>query len=283
MSRTISVPLVTVLWWTVSPAMTGQPDPQAIVRRSIEVDEESGSEIVRNFIFVERSDKKDLDGNGHVKSRVLKTHEVVMHDGTPIRRLIAQDDKPLSAEEQRSQEEGFRKAIEARKRESSAERQKRIRESEERRTRYRKAIREIPDAFNFRLAGEERIGGRPAWVLGAEPRPGYRPKDRYSKLFTQLKGRLWIDQEDYHWARVEAELLDSVWFGWILVRIARGTKVKMDQMRLNDGLWVTKHLWYTASARVGLLMTYHVEEEFDYRDYRKVDLESLLAGNVSSH
>ncbi|HSB14396.1 MAG TPA: hypothetical protein VLE22_08045 [Bryobacteraceae bacterium] len=283
MSRTIFVPLVTALSWTVWPAMAAQPDPQAIVRRSIEVDEESGSEILRNFIFVERSDKKDLDGDGHVKSRVLKTHEVVMHDGTPIRRLIAQDDKPLSAEEQRSQEEGFRKAIEARKRESATERQRRIRESEERRTRYRRAIREIPDAFSFRLAGAERVGGRPAWVLDAEPRPGYRPKDRYSKLFTQLKGRLWIDQDDYHWARAEAELLDSVWFGWILVRIARGAKVKMDQMRLNDGLWVTKHLWYTASARVGLIMTYHVEEEFDYRDYRKVDLESLLAGNVSSH
>lgn len=282
MSRTILVPLVTAVWWVVSPA-AAQPDPQAIVRRSVEVDEESGSEILRSFIFVERSDKKDFDGDGHVKSRVLKTHEVVMHDGTPIRRLIAQDDKPLSAEEQRSQEEGFRKAIEARKRESSAERQKRIRESEERRTRYRRAIREIPNAFDFRLAGEERIGGRPAWVLNAEPRRGYRPKDRYSKLFTQLKGRLWIDQEDYHWARAEAELLDSVWFGWILVRIARGAQVKMDQMRLNDGLWVTKHLWYTAKARVGLLMTYHVEEEFDYRDYRKVDLESLLAGNVNSH
>jgi hypothetical protein len=283
MSRTIFVPLVTALWWTVSPAMAAQPDPQAIVRRSIEVDEESGSEVLRDFIFVERSDKKDLDGDGHVKARVLKTHEVVMHEGTPIRRLIALDDKPLSAEEQRSQEEGFRKALEARKRESAAERQKRIRESEERRTRYQKAIREIPDAFNFRLASEERIDGRPAWVLDAEPRPGYRPKDRYSKLFTQLKGRLWIDQGDYRWARAEAELLDSVWFGWILVRIARGAKVKMDQMRLNDGLWVTKHLWYTASARVGLVMAYHVEEEFDYRDYRKVDLESLLAGNVSSH
>jgi hypothetical protein len=261
-------------------ALAAQPDPVAIVRRSIEVDEGQSDEIARNLRFVERSDKKDLDGGGQVKSRVLKTHEVIMYDGTPIRRLIAENDKPLSPEEQRLQKEGFRKAIEARKRESADERRKRVRESEERRTRYRKAIREIPEAFNFRLAGEERIGGRAAWVVEAEPRPGYRPKDRYSKLFTQLKGRLWIDQGDYHWARAEAELLDSVWFGWIFVRIARGAKVKLDQTRLDDRVWVPKSLWYTASARVGLIVTYHVEEEFNYRDYRKVDPESLVAGNA---
>jgi hypothetical protein len=186
MSRTIFVPLVTALLWTVSPAMAAQPpDPQAIVRRSIEVDEEASSEILRNFIFVERSDKKDLDGDGQVKSRVLKTHEVVMHDGTPIRRLIAQDDKPLSAEEQRSQEEGFRKAIEASAR---APRNARgIRES--------RATHPLSEGHReFQTFGSawpaRRIGGRPAWVLDAEPQR-LSPKDRYS-LFT-AQGRL-VDQ-----------------------------------------------------------------------------------------
>lgn len=266
--------------WVASFVFAEQPDPSAIVRRSVELNESSNA--AREFSFVERSDKKDLDGDGRVKSRDLKTHDIIMYDGTPIRRLIAKDDKPLSPGEKRAQEEGFRKAIESRKNESEGERRKRLKEAEERRTRYRKAIREIPEAFNFRLAGVEQIAGRPAWLLEAEPRPGYRPKDRYSKLFQHLRGRLWIDQEDSHWVRAEAELSEAVWFGFIFVRIAEGAKVKLDQMRLDNRVWAPKHLWYTASARVGLIMTYHVEEEFDYRDYRKVDLDSLFAGGLSA-
>ena len=56
----------------------------------------------------------------------------------------------------------------------------------------------------------EQVNSRPAFVIEATPRAGYQPVDRYSKLYTQLRAKLWIDQVDSRWVKIEAELLDTV-------------------------------------------------------------------------
>jgi len=43
-------------------------------------------------------------------------------------------------------------------------------------------LNEVPDAFNFTLVGEEQVSGKPAWVISAEPKPGYRAKERLAKV-----------------------------------------------------------------------------------------------------
>ncbi len=279
MSRSSSVVAVSILLLAAAPELAAQPDPHEIVRRAVAAYEGQNDQIALRYSFIEHVEKKDLDTNGRVEKREIKTHEVFMCDGTPIRRLIAEKGRPLSPEELHTNDEGFRKALEARKKESPRERAKRIREFEETRTRYDKAIREIPDAFQFKLLGEEPVNGRAAWVIEAAPKPGYRPIDRYSKLYTQVHGRLWIDRADHQWVRLEAELLDPIWFGWILVRIGKGARVKMERMKVDD-VWVPRLLWYTASARVGLILTYTVEEEFKYQNYKELGPESVLAGRA---
>ena len=140
-----------------------------------------------------------------------------------------------------------------------------------RRERYRKAIQEIPDAFLFRLVGEEEINSRPTYVIEATPRPGYDPVDRNSKLFTQVKGKMWIDKSDYRWAKIEAELLDTVTFGWILVRIHKGSRVVLTQESVNREAWLPRTLWYHVSLRIGLVSLRNVEVDTTYGDYRPAD------------
>ena len=149
-------------------------------------------------------------------------------------------------------------------------------EYEKRRNRYRMALGEIPDAFNFQLVGEETVNSQPAYVIRATPRPGYRPKDRYSKLYTALEGTLWIDKSDYRWVLADAELTDSVWFGWILVKIGKGARVKLERVRIDDEVWLPHTLWYTVSLRIGLVKAINVEEESTYTDYRKLRPGELM-------
>ena len=151
---------------------------------------------------------------------------------------------------------------------STRTRQMHLADYERRREKFRKALREIPDAFIFRLVGEENVNSRPAYVIEATPRPGYQPVDRYSRLFTQLRGKLWIDKSDCRWAKIEAELLDTVTFGWILVRIHEGSRVRMSQQRMDDGAWVPDQMWYRISMRVGLVKLLGAETEVTYGDYR---------------
>jgi hypothetical protein len=150
---------------------------------------------------------------------------------------------------------------------SSRTREVRMADSLRRRERFQRSVQEIPDAFDFRLVGEEMVGSRPVYVIEALPHPGYQPVDRYSKLFTQAKARLWIDKTDYRWARIEAELLDTMSFGWILLRIHSGSRVVLTQVREADGVWLPERTWYRVSVRVGLVKSSQVASEAVYSRY----------------
>ncbi len=95
--------------------------------------------------------------------------EMVPLNGTPWERLIMKDGHPLNPDEQRREKRKFATAQKQRESESPAERQARIRKYEDERA----FIREIPDAYNFTLLGEETVDGRPAWKIGIAPRPGF--------------------------------------------------------------------------------------------------------------
>lgn len=241
-------------------------DPREIVRRSVEAYDRA--DYASRYNFIEQILTREFDGEGRLKNVRLKTHEVVMADGTPCRRLIERDGKPLPPQEEREQLEGLRKCIEARRKETPEERRRRLEEFERRRRRYEKAIREIPDAFLFRLEGEETIASNRVWVIGAQPRPDYRPRDRFARLFPALKGRLWISQQDYNWVRLEAELTDTVTFGWILLRIHEGARVRMEQTMIGNGVWLPRWMWLRVSARIGLVKLIRMEEETRFWGYR---------------
>ena len=45
------------------------------------------------------------------------------------------------------------------------------------------------------------LGGRDAWVIDAEPRPGFEPHMKEAKFLTKFRGRVWIDKNDCNWPR----------------------------------------------------------------------------------
>jgi hypothetical protein len=51
-----------------------------------------------------------------------------------------------------------------------------------------------------------------------------------------------------------------------------------EQTRVNDEVWLPKRVAIALAARVLLLKTFRAEVEATYRDYRKFQSESRLAG-----
>ena len=82
-----------------------------------------------------------------------------------------------------------------------------------------------------------------------------------------MKARLWIDKADFRWAKIEAELLETMSFGWILLRIHAGSRVVMTQLRQADGAWLPERTWYRVSFRVGLVKLTREESETVYGGY----------------
>ncbi len=249
--------------------------PREIVRLSVAHDEENWRRA-RNYTFIERVEERQAGSRGVLKSGGSRTFDVTLLEGSPYRRLIARDDKPLPPEEERKEREKLEKNIRERRNESEADRQKRIADWQKRRDRDRALFREIADAFDFTLEGEQTLGARTVYVIAGVPRPGYQPKDSRGRMFAKFKGRLWIDKNDLRWVRVESETIDAISFGWFLARLTKGMHFEIEQDKINNDVWMTRFIRLNGVARLGLVKKLGGQLEITYRDFRKFQTDSTI-------
>lgn len=246
-----------------------------IVQRAIDADRRN-SKLAENYTFLDREDQRDLDSQGRTKRRTIQTYDITLTEGSPYRRLVARNDKPLPPDEERKEQNKLDKSIAQRRAETSSQRAKRLEDWRKQRQREREFELELLDAFDFRLAPEETIAGRRAFVIDGTPRPGYRPRIRAARFLPKLKGRLWIDAQDYGWVKIEAEVTDTISFYGIAARLNAGSRLSLEQARINDEVWLPQHIRVKAQARVFLVKKINSEWAIDFRDYKKFQSDSRI-------
>jgi hypothetical protein len=232
----------------------------------------------RNYTYIEREVNQNLDGKGDTKSTEVNTYEVLEIYGTQVRRLIQKDDKPLSAKEAAKEEEKIQKIIDKRKGESDDDRRKREEKETKEREDDRKFVREVADAYDFKLVGTEQVSGREAWVIDGEPRPGYEPQMKDAKFLPKFHGRVWIDKGDLQLAKMDIEAIETVSVGWVVARIHKGSRFMLQQTRVNDEVWLPDHVTFKFDARVALFKGYNVDGDQQFRDYKKFRTSAKIVG-----
>jgi hypothetical protein len=246
-----------------------------LIRQVAEKDQENDKKQ-RDYAYVERDEERSLDGKGRVKSTEIKTYEVMDLYGDQVQRLIAKNDKPLSEHDARKEENKIQKLMEKRKNESDKDRAKRQEKEEKDREDGRKFVGEVADAFDFRLEGTEQLDGRETYVISAEPRPGYHPHSIETGVLTKVRFRARIDKDELQWKKIDIQFIDTASFGLILARIHKGTRVVIEQTRVNDEAWLPQHIEVKLDARLALLKGLNVDFDNTYRDYKKFRSDSKL-------
>src|SRR5882672_9263164 len=254
-----------------------QEQMQQLFRVAAEKDIENDKRL-RNYTYMERDEERNLDGKGDVKSVDVKTYEVMELYGEQVQRLIEKDGKALDAEDAEKEEKKIQKIVDKRKNESEDTRRKRARKEEKDREDGRKFVREVADAYNFHLVGTERLGERDAWVIDAEPRPGYEPHMKEAKFLPKFRGRVWVDKDEAQLAKLDVECIDTVSLGWFLARVHKGSRIVLEQTRVNDEVWLPKHVAVKVDVRLALLKNFNVEMEQTYRDYKKFRATGRIVG-----
>lgn len=238
----------------------------------------ANDKLLRDYTYTEHEVDHKLDGKGQVKSTESRTSEVMEIDGEQVQRLVAKDGKPLDAKDAAKEDEKIQKIIDKRKNESDEERKKRLEKEEKEREDNRKFVRDVADAYNFTLVGTEPVGGRDAWVIAGEPRPGFEPKDKESKFLTKFHGKVWIDKADLQLAKMDVEAIDTVTFGLFLARIHKGTRFSYAQTRVNNEVWLPLSLAVKIDARLALLKNFDHAFEDTYSDYKKFRTSTKILG-----
>lgn len=257
------------------PSTLNEDQIRSLMREAADHDLENEKKQ-RDYTYIEREEQHKLDSKGNTKSVESKTHEIMVFYEEPVERLIAKDDKPLSAKDAAKEDERLQKIIDKRKNESESDRKKRLEKEEKEREDDRQFIREVNDAYNFKQVAVEKIDGRDAWVIDAEPRPGFVPHQKEARILPKFRFRVWIDQADREWVKLSADCIDTVSFGWFLARVHKGSHIDLEQTRINDEVWLLRHIAVKLDARVALLANVNVDEEIAYRDYKKFRTDTKI-------
>ncbi len=175
----------------------GLTEARQIVGPSVLATERSW-EIRDHYTYMERDEDRRLNSLGQVKSESVDVTRMMVVNGARFEQLLEHNGQHPSAKEQKRSDDDLNKL----KWETSDERAARLRKDQENRA----FLRDVVEAFDFRLVGEEILAGRPAYVLHATPHVGYRAHGKYAKMFSRVEGKVWVDKQDFGWVKVDGQV-----------------------------------------------------------------------------
>jgi len=201
-----------------------------------------------------------LNSQGQMKSENVDVSRMIVVNGARFEQLIERNGQLPSAKEQKKSDDDLDKL----KHETADEQTARLRKNQDNRA----FLRDVVEAFDFRLIDEEMVDGRPAYVLQATPHPGYHAHGKYAKMLSRVEGKLWVDKQDFGWIKVDGEVTQSFSMGLFVARVERGSHIILEQACVGDAVWVPKRLEIRATARILFLKSLDIERILTYSDYR---------------
>jgi len=249
------------------------PDPHELMARAVKVAEGNWTEAP-NYSFV-RADAKSKRGSQPVKT----IYEVLIIEGSPYQKIVAEDGHALSALRAQEEEQKLHREGAKREKESAHERRRRIEKYTEDRNRDHAMLMELCDAFDYTVTGEPQIGEKSVWLLEGKPKTGYVAKTREAKVLSGMKVEFWIEKASYQWMRVEAEVMRPISLYGALAKVGPGTKFVLEQEQVSPNVWLPKCLSIQVKASaLGFINEDSVQDE-TYSNYR-VDTSSANALRV---
>jgi hypothetical protein len=213
-----------------------------------------------HYTYTERDEDRRLNSLGQVKSENVDITRMIVVNGARFEQLMQRNGQLPSAKEQKKSDDDLDKL----KHETPDEQTARLHKDQDNRA----FLRDVLEAFDFRVIDEEVIGGRAAYVLQATPHPGYHAHGKYGKMFSRVEGKLWVDKQDFGWIKVDGQVTQSFSMGLFVARVERGSHIIMEQTCVGDGVWVPKRIEIRATARILFLKSLGIDRILTYSDYR---------------
>jgi hypothetical protein len=218
----------------------------------------------------------------HGRAPTEKTDRVLMIDGSTYDELIALNGEPLSPALKAREQQKLEAEIQKRNHESAWERNRRVGKFRKERHDDHELMQQMTKAFDFTLVGEDVVNGHKVWVLNADHNPAYVPSSAETKVLLGMTGRLWVDQEHYHWVKVEARVTKPISLYGILAKVRPGTRFQLEQAPVAPGIWLPSHFSQDVNASALGFFDESSTDDESYRDYRPMSEVAELLHSGSS-
>jgi hypothetical protein len=237
-------------------------DIDDILKRNHEADKQN-EERAKQYTYVEETDNFEYDKHGERKKTGSEIHDVIFVEGESYKRLVARDGKPLPPKEEAKEEKKLQQT------------------AEERRKARRKGL------FNFsrsvsvsgddldklcdrRMAGEEEIRGRKAWVIEYTPQKGRVPANKHEKDVLSMQTKVWVDEEDGVTAKLELLAISDGTF------LKPGSSITIETAKINDDAWLPVFTVFDARIQIALVIRDSVRSESRNSNFKKFDVKSTI-------
>src|SRR5580704_18155703 len=244
----------------------------ALVRKTIQHEVAASQGISVNHMFVSRKQT----AHGSQTRMYVETRQAIAG------MTIANDDKPLTPEQEKDEQDRLNALIH-----DPAELARKHAKQQEDAERIRRIVQAMPDALIFENDGTE--PGRPGVArpgselvrLKFHPNPKYDPPTHVEEVLTGLEGTILIDPKELRIARIDGTLGKEVGFGWgILGHLDKGGRFLVEQQDLNDGTWDTSRMILRFTDRVLFFKHLDIQSDEIYRNYRPVPSNLSFAQGV---
>ena len=64
--------------------------------------------------------------------------------------------------------------------------------------------------------------------------PGYQAKMKEARILPKFRFRSWIDKDESQWKKLDIQCIDTVTWGLFLARIHKGSRIIIEQTRINN-------------------------------------------------
>ena len=255
--RAAAVAAALLLWRAEAPL----PEGNAYVRSLVEK-QRHREEVLDQYTYDLAAVREDLDEAGHVKERETRRYEIFFVKGRPVRRLVEEDGRPLSAARQQREDREAREMAEAVRSGQAVTEQPRVR------------LSAILDRYDFRAVAREDVAGRTAIVLEFQPRPGdtAREGDRY---LSRLRGRIWVDEAEQEVVRTEFTNLAALKVGSAFGASVSSLNVRIEFRKVDDAVWLPAEDETLVSGRALIFKKFRRRFRRSYSNYRRFSVESV--------
>lgn len=188
------------------------------------------------FGYHQKSILKELSGDGKVEKQETKTFRTIWIEDKAYMELVQIDGKPLDTKHKKEEAERRKKFIE---------------------TIHKKAKTEPDDEMNLTWEDLEKKydfkelppDGTSKYIISFTPRrSGLPERNRMERVINHVRGTIHVD-ESYSIVSIDAELMESIGFGWGILGRLDELQIKYSQTEF-ENVFVPDTLWFKYKARI---------------------------------
>jgi hypothetical protein len=229
----------------------------------------------KDYIFHQTERTEQLDGHGSVKKLEVEEYDVFWLHGVVVRKLVRRDGRDLSADEQKKESERIDKEVaKARERRTKLESQGKASDANGHEELTVSRMLELGSFGNERRAT---INGRQTILVDFTGDPKAKVHDPVEGAVREMGGTIWVDESDRAIQRLQGRFLNNFKIGGgLLVNVKKDTSFELNQVKVNDEVWLPENLAASGQVRVLLLLNVNGRFQMKDSDYRKFKATSTI-------